>query len=67
MLLQPQRTNLFEFNRFEKSSGLICVTAGTALGFNRARLFLVDKERDIVYGKMAVWPLKFGRSKQDME
>ena len=35
---------------------LTCVTAGTALGFNRARLFLVDKERDIVYGKMAVGP-----------
>ena len=25
-------------------------------GFNRARLFLVDKERNIVYGKMAVGP-----------
>src|SRR3989304_10600598 len=35
---------------------LTCVTAGTALGFNRARLFLVDKERDIVYGNMAVGP-----------
>lgn len=35
---------------------LTCVTAGTALGFNRARLFLVDKERHIVYGKMAVGP-----------
>jgi len=35
---------------------LTCVTAGTALGFNRARLFLVDKNRDIVYGKMAVGP-----------
>ena len=35
---------------------LTCVTAGTALGFNRARLFLVDKERDIVYGKTAVGP-----------
>ncbi|MEP9411340.1 MAG: PAS domain-containing protein [Candidatus Brocadia sp.] len=35
---------------------LTCVTAGTALGFNRARLFLVDKERDIIYGKMAVGP-----------
>jgi len=35
---------------------LTCVTAGTALGFNRARLFLVDKERNIVYGKMAVGP-----------
>ncbi|MDN3512477.1 MAG: ATP-binding protein [Candidatus Jettenia sp. CY-1] len=35
---------------------LTCVTAGTALGFNRSRLFLVDKERNIVYGKMAVGP-----------
>ncbi|MDR4509224.1 MAG: ATP-binding protein [Candidatus Brocadiaceae bacterium] len=35
---------------------LTCVTAGTALGFSRARLFLVDKKRSIVYGKMAVGP-----------
>src|SRR3989339_1816343 len=35
---------------------LTCVTAGTALGFNRARLFLVDKNRNVVYGKMAVDP-----------
>ena len=35
---------------------LTCVSAGTGLGFNRARLFLVDKERNIVYGKMAVGP-----------
>ena len=35
---------------------LTCVTAGTALGFNRARLFLVDKTKNIVYGKMAVGP-----------
>ncbi|MGQ3685396.1 MAG: ATP-binding protein [Candidatus Loosdrechtia sp.] len=35
---------------------LTCVTAGVALGFNRARLFLVDKEKNIVYGKMAVGP-----------
>lgn len=35
---------------------LTCVTAGTALGFNCARLFLVDRERGIVYGKMAVGP-----------
>ena len=35
---------------------LTCVTAGSALGFNRARLFLVDKERDIIYGTMAVGP-----------
>ncbi|MCF6159373.1 MAG: GAF domain-containing protein [wastewater metagenome] len=35
---------------------LTCVTAGTALGFNRARLFLVDKERNTVYGKIAVGP-----------
>ncbi|MBM4055585.1 MAG: GAF domain-containing protein [Planctomycetes bacterium] len=35
---------------------LTCVTAGTALGFNRARLFLIDADRNIVYGKMAVGP-----------
>ncbi|MBW7899387.1 Sensor protein ZraS [Candidatus Brocadiaceae bacterium B188] len=35
---------------------LTCVTAGPALGFNRARLFLVEKERNIIYGKMAVGP-----------
>lgn len=35
---------------------LTCVTAGTALGFNRARLFVVDHDRNIVFGKMAVGP-----------
>lgn len=35
---------------------LTCVTAGSALGFNRARLFLVDKEQNVIYGKMAVGP-----------
>ena len=35
---------------------LTCVTAGTALGFNRARLFVVDPDRNIVFGKMAVGP-----------
>ncbi|MBE7444721.1 MAG: PAS domain-containing protein [Planctomycetia bacterium] len=35
---------------------LTCVTAGPALGFNRARLFLVDKYQNVVYGKMAVGP-----------
>lgn len=35
---------------------LTCVTAGTGLGFNRARLFLIDSDRDTVYGKMAVGP-----------
>lgn len=38
---------------------LTCVTAGTALGFNRARLFLVDKKRNVVYGKMAVGPSSY--------
>ncbi len=38
---------------------LTCVTAGTALGFNRARLFLVDKKRNMVYGKMAVGPSSY--------
>lgn len=35
---------------------LTCVTAGTALGFNRARLFLIDKEKNVIFGKMAVGP-----------
>lgn len=35
---------------------LTCVTAGTALGFNRARLFVVDHDRNNVFGKMAVGP-----------
>ncbi len=35
---------------------LTCVTAGPALGFNRARLFMVDKKRNAVYGRMAVGP-----------
>ncbi|MCR4293809.1 MAG: ATP-binding protein [Candidatus Kuenenia sp.] len=35
---------------------LTCVTAGTALGFNRARLFVVDPDRNIVFGRMAVGP-----------
>ncbi len=38
---------------------LTCVTAGMALGFNRARLFLVDKKRHTVYGKMAVGPSSY--------
>ncbi|MGD1001655.1 MAG: GAF domain-containing protein [Candidatus Brocadiia bacterium] len=35
---------------------LTCVTAGQALGFNRALLFLVDKDRDVLEGKMGVGP-----------
>ena len=35
---------------------LTCVTAGHALGFNRALLFLVNKEQDAICGKMAVGP-----------
>lgn len=35
---------------------LTFVTAGSALGFNRARLFLVEKAQNVIYGKMAVGP-----------
>jgi hypothetical protein len=35
---------------------LTCVTAGQALGFNRAFLFLVDKDRNVLEGKMGVGP-----------
>ena len=35
---------------------LTCVTAGHALGFNRAMLFLLNRERDAVCGKMAIGP-----------
>ena len=35
---------------------LTCVTAGQALGFNRAVLMLVDRDRDIIEGKMGVGP-----------
>ena len=35
---------------------LTCVTAGTALGFNRAILLLVDQERHLLVGEMGVGP-----------
>lgn len=35
---------------------LTCVTAGHALGFNRAMLFLVNEEQAAVCGKMAIGP-----------
>lgn len=35
---------------------LTCVTAGHALGFNRAFLFLVNERRDAICGRMAVGP-----------
>lgn len=35
---------------------LTCVTAGHALGFNRAFLFLVNERRDTLCGRMAVGP-----------
>lgn len=35
---------------------LTCVTAGHALGFNRAFLFLVNVRRDTICGRMAVGP-----------
>jgi PAS domain S-box-containing protein len=35
---------------------LTCVTAGQALGFNRALLFLVDRDRNLLEGRMGVGP-----------
>ncbi len=35
---------------------LTCVTAGTALGFNRAILLLIDRRRNVIEGKMGVGP-----------
>jgi hypothetical protein len=35
---------------------LTCVTAGHALGFNRAFLFLVNERKDAICGRMAVGP-----------
>ena len=35
---------------------LTCVTAGTALGFNRAILLLIDRQRNVIEGKMGVGP-----------
>jgi len=35
---------------------LTCVTAGQALGFNRAVLMLVDKDRNVVEGRLGVGP-----------
>ena len=35
---------------------LTCVTAGHALGFNRAMLFLLNHERDAICGKVAIGP-----------
>lgn len=35
---------------------LTCVTSGYAFGFNRAMLFLVNKEENILNGKLAVGP-----------
>jgi len=35
---------------------LTCVTAGQALGFNRAILLLVDKNRNVIEGRMGVGP-----------
>ena len=35
---------------------LTCVTAGTALGFNRAILLLIDPDRKLLEGKMGVGP-----------
>jgi hypothetical protein len=35
---------------------LTCVTAGQALGFNRAILLLVDRDRNLLEGRMAVGP-----------
>jgi len=35
---------------------LTCVTAGQALGFNRAVLMFVDRDRNVIEGKMGVGP-----------
>ncbi len=35
---------------------LTCVTAGQALGFNRAILMLIDADRNVIEGKMGVGP-----------
>ncbi len=35
---------------------LTCVTAGQALGFNRAVLLMVDRDRNVIEGKMGVGP-----------
>ncbi len=35
---------------------LTCVTSGYAFGFNRARLFLINKEHDVLNGMLAVGP-----------
>ncbi len=35
---------------------LTCVTSGYAFGFNRAMLFLISKEHDVLNGKLAVGP-----------
>jgi len=35
---------------------LTCVTSGYAFGFNRARLFLINKEHNVLNGKLAVGP-----------
>jgi len=35
---------------------LTCVTAGQALGFNRAILLMVDRDRNVIEGKMGVGP-----------
>ncbi len=35
---------------------LTCVTSGYAFGFNRAMLFLINKEHDVLNGKLAVGP-----------
>ncbi len=35
---------------------MTCVTSGYAFGFNRALLFLINKEHNVLYGKLAVGP-----------
>ncbi|MFQ5861684.1 MAG: GAF domain-containing protein [Candidatus Brocadiales bacterium] len=41
---------------------LTCVTAGHALGFNRAMLFLMNQEQGAVCGKMAIGPSDMGEA-----
>ncbi len=43
---------------------LTCVTSGYAFGFNRAMLFLINKEHNVLNGKLAVGPSSREEAKQ---
>ncbi len=53
--LSEQLQGVVEFDRLLYLI-LTCVTAGEALGFNRAALLLVDRERGVLQGRMGVGP-----------